>query len=71
MFINGKVASPEDPVGMFGDTAWIVKTKPSNEEYYKDETPLIDLTELRAPTTPSDGSPSPKRRRRGDGLDRP
>ena len=40
---------------MCGDTVWVVDTKPSNEEYYGDETPLIDLTELRTPTTPSDG----------------
>ena len=58
VFINGNVAFPEDPVGMCGDTVWIVDTKPSNEssqEYFEDETPLIDLTELRTPTTPSDG----------------
>ena len=55
VFINGNVAFPEDPVGMCGDTVWVVDTKPSNEEYYEDETPLIDLTELRTPTTPSDG----------------
>ena len=40
---------------MCGGTVWVVDTKPSNEEYYENETPLIDLTELRTPTTPSDG----------------
>ena len=55
VFINGNAASPEDPVVMCGDTVWVLDTKPSNEEYYEDETPLIDLTELRTPTTPSDG----------------
>ena len=55
VFINGNVANPEDPVGMCGDTVWVVDTTPSDEEYYEDENPLIDLTELRTPRTPSDG----------------
>ena len=55
VFINGTVANPEDPVGMCGDTVWVVDTTPSYEEYYEDEKPLIDLTELRTPRTPSDG----------------
>ena len=52
VFINGTVANPEDPVGRFGDTVWVVDTTPSNEEYYEDETPLIHRIELRTPTTP-------------------
>ena len=55
MLTDGDVANPDDPVGRHGDVIWALDTKMNREADQEDEEPLMDLTRLCTPTTPSDG----------------
>jgi len=54
IFTNGTIGNHEDPVGLHGDTIWLVDTAINQSERQCVEMQVMDLSEVRTPETPTE-----------------